>query len=129
MKQLDQSLPLSGPIAENVTSAQLVLKRSFTDIPSLFSGKELYVYSYEEKSDKSLEIRLNDATLSCMFDQANTCESSLLFLDDSNRIDPYINFCNQMYHYDRSLKRWKAKDHIVQIKKDEDDYVIVFRIS
>jgi len=75
------------------------INASLESVKALFHEREqceIY-YSNKEKKDFQLEIRFDMATLTCLFDENNICESAFLFLDDLMDITHYIEYCNKTF--------------------------------
>lgn len=118
---------MQSSFAAHIRSAHRVLKCPLTAIFQLFPDREVSLidYSHDGLDDKLVEVRLETATLSCLFDANHRCDTSFLFLDNLNDLAHYIAHCNAAYRYDYLLKRWKAADHSVDVRKGEKDYFFV----
>lgn len=85
----------------------------------------MYVKEYIAKGVKEniIDILFDDekATLSCIFDESNTCNASYIFLDNLDELGYYITYLNDKYDYDYIRNRWVLPDSFVSIEKTEDD--------
>lgn len=122
-----QSPALQANFAAHIRSAYSALKCPLTAIFQLFPDREvsLIEYSHNGLNDKLVEVRLEAATLSCLFDANHRCDTSFLFLDNLDDLAHYIAHCNNTYRYDYLLKVWKATDYSVKVQKGEKDYFLV----
>lgn len=78
-----------------------VLNHTSNDIQELFFHKEmcLYEYLYKEKSDKGLEIILDDHVLVCIFENDN-CRKSILYFNKADDLPDSIRYCDTHFEYD-----------------------------
>lgn len=126
---IQQSSALQNVFAAHIHSAYCALKCPLTAIFSLFPDRvtKLHDYTLNGGIDvKLVDIELDVATLTCLFTVNQRCTAAFLFLDKVDDMEHYITQCNNDYRYDYLLKRWIAADHSVDVRKDEEDYFLVF---
>lgn len=84
-----------------------VLNNTCNHLQKLFFSKEMCLYEYtsEGKTDKGLEIILDDAVLVCVFDD-NNCNKSILYFDKLNDLIDYVRYCDKNFEYDIKQKIW-----------------------
>lgn len=113
---------------EQIVTACLVMNVSFPVIKSLFQEKEITVFDYSNGSEKELmvEIRFENATLCCLFDEKQVCDSAFLFLDYPADVLHYIKYCNEGYLYDYILSAWIIKDCCIQLQFQDKECRFLF---
>ncbi|MBF0577557.1 hypothetical protein [Dysgonomonas sp. GY617] len=108
-----------------INCAHLVLRLSHDKIKEDYSDNPMYVKEYiaKEVKENIIDILFDDerATLSCTFDENNTCNASYIFLDNLDELGYYITYLNDKYEYDYIRNRWVLPDSFVSIEKTEDD--------
>ena len=89
----------------------------------------MYVAEFieDEVKENILELLFEDqkATLSCTFDENNTCNASHIFLDDLDELSNYISYLNKTYTYDYIKNRWVLPNSFISIIKTKDDIYFV----
>ena len=76
-------------------------------------------------SNELMEIRLEDSTLTCLFDDNNTCHSGFLFLDDLKFLDAYRETCNN--HCEMIAPNvWKYDNCYIELRKHKADFYFTF---
>lgn len=105
---------------EYIALACCAINSPLNTVKTIFHDEELseIYYSYKENKDLSLEIRLNAATLTCLFDENEICEGVFLFLDNLMDITYFIEYCNKTYPCDVVLKGWVVNNCLIQINTD-----------
>lgn len=129
MANTHQSPVTLNCFAEQVNSACKVINHPFTAIPQMFEDKEICTiyYQHKEFNDKMIEIGFDTVTLSCLFDENDVCISALLYLDRSNNLDHYIDYCNKVYIYSYRVGGWWIKNYFLCIKPGKDGYYFVLQ--
>ncbi len=118
--------PLKIDVAEHIRLASSVLRHSLLMIPKLFPDKEICTFDYHhnESDNKLVEIRLDTATLTCFLNKNSICDSSFLFLDNTNDLIHYIDYFNRTFVFDHSHQTWLMKKSYICVRKDEKEYFI-----
>ncbi len=84
-----------------------VLNNTCSHIQKLFFNKEMCLYEYmsENKTDKGLEIIIDDSVLVCVFDNDN-CKKSILYFSKPDDLVDYVRYCDNNFEYDEEQKKW-----------------------
>lgn len=84
-----------------------VLNNTCNHIQKLFFSKEMCLYEYicDGKTDKGLEIIIDDTVLVCVFDN-NNCIKSILYFDKLDDLIDYVRYCDKNFEYDEQRKIW-----------------------
>lgn len=84
-----------------------VLNNNCSHIQKLFFNKEMCLYEYmcEDKTDKGLEIIIDNTVLVCIFDD-NNCKKSILYFDKLDNLIDYVRYCDTNFEYDKQQKIW-----------------------
>ncbi len=129
MADIHQHSVIPNCFAEHINSAYRVLQHSYKVIPKLFPGKEVCVMDYisGKQNEKAIEIRFETATLSCLFDENDICDSSFLFLDDFNDLQHYVDYCNKTYIYDYIRRGWIIENHCLEIRGQKEEAIFFLR--
>lgn len=108
-----------------INCSSLVLRLSHDEIKESYSDNPMYVAEYIENEVKEniIELLFDDqkATLSCAFDENNTCNASYIFFDNLDELSNYIPYLNKTYDYDYIQNRWILPNSFISIKKIKDD--------
>lgn len=100
-----------------------ILGSHFNDIITSSQGKKINYLTSEDV----LEIELDEATLTCLFDE-KVCKNAILF-GEEEFFEKYINFCNN--HLSKSQlcrNTWFYYDSLITAYEDNDIPVIAFNI-
>lgn len=113
---------------EHIALACSAINSSLQSVKTIFYSKELCeIYSsYKEEKNFQLEIRFDEATLTCLFDENDICEGAFLFLDDLMDITYYIEHCNKTYPCNGALQGWLLNDCLIQINTDNKECSLLF---
>lgn len=84
-----------------------VLNNTCDHIRKLFFSNEMCLYEYtcEDKTDKGLEITINDAVLVCVFNDEN-CKESFLYFSKLDDLIPCIRYCDNNFEHGTGEKTW-----------------------
>lgn len=106
--------------SEQIRLACLTIHAPLETVKSLFVKREQYeiYYLQGDKREISLEVRLDLATLICLFDSHNICEGVYLFQDELIDMIHSIEYCNKTYPFDISLTGWVVNDLLIQVNAD-----------
>lgn len=108
-----------------INCSHLVLRLPHNKIKEDYSDNPMYVMEYiaKEVSESIIDILFDDqsATLSCTFDESNSCNASYIFLENLEELSSYISYLNKNYDYDYIQNRWVLPDSFLNIKKTNDD--------
>lgn len=108
-----------------INCSSLVLRLSHDQIKESYSDNPMYVAEYIENEVKEniIELLFDDqkATLSCAFDENNSCNASYIFLDNLDELSNYISYLNRTYQYDYIKNCWILPNSFISIKKMKDD--------
>ena len=103
----------------------LVLRLSHDEIKESYSENPMYVAEYIENEIKEniIELLFDDqkATLSCAFNENNTCNASYIFFDDLDELSNYISYLNKTYKYDYIKTCWVLPNSFISIERTKDD--------
>lgn len=117
-------------ISNLIDHAKSVLGLSEEDIRNRFSDTPICLMEYIEKGvhENIIEIRFDKeyATLSCSFDINNKCDYAFLFIDNSDDIDPCINYFNNTYDYDYMRSGWILPNCYLAIKTIDKEFSFMF---
>lgn len=112
-----------------INCSSLVLRLSHDEIKESYSDNPMYVAEFieDEVKENIIELLFEDqkATLSCTFDENNTCNASHIFLDDLDELSNYISYLNKTYTYDYIKNRWVLPNSFISIIKTKDDIYFV----
>lgn len=99
-----------------------VLNNRCNHIQKLFFDKErcLYEYTYDNKTDKGLEIILDEAVLVCIFGN-ESCEKSILYFSKLDDVIDLIRYCDGNYDHDKKYKSWKLPDSYLSLFFPDDN--------
>ncbi len=115
MTDQQQSIVSQNCIAEQISAAFRVLKNPFGEVLDLFPKQEMCVIG------ETIEVRLESATLTCLFDEDNACDAAFLFLDDRCDLMQYLDFCTKEYTYNYLKRAWINENYCIKIKNDGDE--------
>ncbi len=108
-----------------INCAHLVLKLSHDEIKESYSDNPMYVVEYIENEVKEniIDLLFEDqkATLSCTFDENNSCNASHIFFDHLDELSNYISYLNKTYAYDYIRSYWTLPNSFISIEKTKDD--------
>lgn len=108
-----------------INCSSLVLRLSHDEIKESYSDNPMYVAEYIENEVKEniIDLLFEDqkATLSCTFDENNTCNASYIFFDSLDELSNYITYLNKTYAYDYIQNRWVLPNSFISIEKTKDD--------
>ncbi len=111
---LNHQLTVQNCFAASVYSACLVVSCHFTQIAQSLETRGIdYVY---EKFSKVMEMRFDILTLSCRFDENDSCD----ILDSSDDFQHCVDYCNEMYVYNSQLNGWIVKNCFLRINPKVD---------
>jgi len=99
-----------------------VLNNSCNHIQKLFFDKEMCLYEYtcENKTDKGLEIILDEAVLVCIFGNEN-CEKSILYFSKLDDLIDHVRYCDENYDHDKKEKSWKLPNGYLSLFFPDDN--------
>ena len=118
IRDSNHQLTVQNCFAASVYSACLVVSCHFTQIAQSLETRGID-YAYE-KFSQVMEIRFDILTLSCRFDENDSCDSSFLFLDSSDDFQHCVDYCNEMYVYNSQLNGWIVKNCFLRINPKVD---------
>lgn len=108
-----------------INCSSLVLRLSHDEIKESYSDNPMYVAEYIENGiiENLIELAFDDqkATLSCAFDENNSCNASYIFFDDLDELSNYISYLNKTYQYDYIKSCWVLPNSFISIEKTKDD--------
>jgi hypothetical protein len=124
---INQQSDLQSSFSTRIHSANKVLNCSLETIKQMFVDYEVYEtdYIFKEDTEKYLEIRFACASLICTFTD-ELCMMSYLFLDDLEKLNEYINCCNDVFAYDYVSKEWQITNGTAAVKSHKEDVYFVF---
>ena len=112
-----------------INCSSLVLRLSHDQIKESYSDNPMYVAEYIENEVKEniIELLFDDqkATLSCTFDENDTCNASYIFFDNLDELSNYISYLNKTYTYDYIRSCWTLPNSFIFLKKTKDDIYFV----
>lgn len=112
-----------------INCSSLVLRLSHDEIKESYSDNPMYVAEYIENGmiENLIELAFDDqkATLSCAFDENNSCNASYIFFDNLDELNNYISYLNKTYAYDYIQNLWVLPNSFISIKKTKDDIFFV----
>lgn len=76
-------------------------------------------------SNELMEIRFEDRTLSCLFNNNNTCYSGFLFLDNLEFLDIYKKICNNLCRIVVS-DVWRYDNYYIELRSHKADFYFAF---
>jgi len=84
-----------------------ILNNSCNHIQKLFFNNEMCLYEYncDGKTDKGLEIIVDETLLVCVFDDDN-CTKLILYFDKLDDLIHYVRYCDKNFEYDQQRKIW-----------------------
>lgn len=99
-----------------------VLNNSCNHIKKLFFNKEMCLYEYtcDDKTDKGLEIIMDDAVLVCVFDDDN-CEKSILYFSKLDDLLDCIRYCDDNFEHDQVDKTWALPSSYLSLFFPDDN--------
>ncbi len=104
--------------------AQLIMGSVKKEICNTFSHPDNQLRDLQIRHDESsscMEIRMNDATLTCYFDNpGSVCRKNFLFPDNDKDIYKYVMACNKKYK-SLSPNRWLNTEDKVMIEIFSDE--------
>lgn len=82
----------------------------------------LMVYIENRKLEKSIEVRFNnqEATISCVFDQADRCIITYLFFDSQSSENNFIEYLKKTYEFDFRKICWYLGNCCLRIRITKD---------
>lgn len=114
--------------ARLINCCSLILRLSHDEIKENYSDNPMYVAEYIENGIKEnlIELLFDDekATLSCTFDENNSCNASHIFFDNLNELKNYISYLNKTYDYDYIQNRWVLPNSFISIERTKDDIFV-----
>ncbi len=114
IRDSNHQLTVQNCFAASVYSACLVVSCHFTQIAQSLETRGIdYVY---EKFSKVMEMRFDILTLSCRFDENDSCD----ILDSSDDFQHCVDYCNEMYVYNSQLNGWIVKNCCLRINPKVD---------
>ncbi len=115
--------------AEQINLAYKVINCSSIIILQMLEDKEICIiyYQYKESKEKVIEIGGDMVTLSCLFNGNDFCNYAFLSLDNSNNLEPCINYCNKAYPYSYQLGGWWIKNSFLRIKSGKGGYFFALK--
>lgn len=99
-----------------------VLNNTCNHIQKLFFNKEMCLYEYicDDKTDKGLEIIIDDIVLVCIFDDEN-CKKSILYFSKPDDIIDCIRYCDENYDHDKKEKTWELPNSYLTLYFPDDN--------
>jgi len=98
-----------------------VLNTFFNDIKVQFANHPICLIEYHEKGvyEKAIEVRFDheQASLSCILNEENICDTAYLFFDNHLKIGDYIQYLNENFTYDYLTTKWSISDWNISIKR------------
>lgn len=114
-----------------ITHAGSVLRLTDQQIKEKFSSYLVCVIDYyeREETEYAIEIRSDNeqATITCLFDNNQRCDSAFIFPDHLCPLIDYVNYFNSLYEYDYIGCRWILSIGYLYMKKSKDG--ICFMVS
>lgn len=108
-----------------INCSQLVLRLSHNEIKESYSDNPMYVKEYIVKGicENIIDILFDDegATLSCTFEENNTCNTSYIFFDDLDEVGNYVSYLNNKFTYDYIQNCWILPESFLSIERTNDD--------
>jgi hypothetical protein len=115
---------LKNSFATFIQCGQLILNCTEEKIRENFPENQITVLS-NFNSDKSMEIRFEDSTLTCLFNDNSTCSLGFLFFDDLESLDAYREVCNNLCEK-IAPAIWKYDNYCIELRSDKTDFHFVF---
>jgi hypothetical protein len=108
---------------------QLILNCTEKEIKTRFESNLISTLPCIQSDRESiiLEIRLENSTLTCLFDD-EVCHTGLLFLDNLNYIENYVEICNEKCKL-INLNSWEYLNYYIRLNFYDLDSYFSFSLS
>ncbi len=99
-----------------------VLNNTSIHIQKFFFGREMCIYEYicDDKTDRGLEITIDDIVLVCIFDDEN-CKKSILYFSKPDDLIDYIRYCDENYDHDKKERTWELPNSYLTLYFPDDN--------